>query len=255
MPLTSLMNFASFSLTNSPFQTTRQERPHARQHPARPTVPATTRPYGWPACSCSTTARTQVAGTHIRLRAAGRARRAQGDPGRRPRRHPRGPGGTDEGGRRQLPRPGAGRPRAIRPGQFADKLPLVPLPLRRAADGSLQASSAGRGPSASGPFAGGAGTPHSGGPLADGQFDAKKVICPLHNYFFSLADGTCLNGDYAVRTYPVREVAGRSWSTHSGRPASRARGGYRAVRSSPACRRTTAAASPPAGTDNVVGRA
>ena len=51
--------------------------------------------------------------------------------------------------------------------------------------------------------------PHSGGPLADGQFDAKKVICPLHNYFFSLADGTCLNGDYAVRTYPVHEEAGK----------------------------------------------
>ena len=51
--------------------------------------------------------------------------------------------------------------------------------------------------------------PHSGGPLADGQFDAKKVICPLHNYFFALADGTCLNGDYAVRTYPVREEAGK----------------------------------------------
>jgi nitrite reductase [NAD(P)H] small subunit len=50
--------------------------------------------------------------------------------------------------------------------------------------------------------------PHSGGPLADGQFDAKKVICPLHNYFFSLTDGTCRNGDYAVRTYPVREEGG-----------------------------------------------
>jgi nitrite reductase (NADH) small subunit len=50
--------------------------------------------------------------------------------------------------------------------------------------------------------------PHSGGPLADGQFDARKVICPLHNYLFSLGDGTCLNGDMAVRTYPVREEAG-----------------------------------------------
>ena len=50
--------------------------------------------------------------------------------------------------------------------------------------------------------------PHSGGPLADGQFDAKKVICPLHNYFFSLADGTCLNGEFAVRAYAVREEAG-----------------------------------------------
>ena len=51
--------------------------------------------------------------------------------------------------------------------------------------------------------------PHSGGPLADGQFDGRKVICPLHNYFFSLSDGTCLNGDMAVRTYPVREEAGQ----------------------------------------------
>lgn len=51
--------------------------------------------------------------------------------------------------------------------------------------------------------------PHSGGPLADGQFDARKVICPLHNYSFSLTDGACLNGEMAVRTYPVREEAGR----------------------------------------------
>jgi nitrite reductase (NADH) small subunit len=51
--------------------------------------------------------------------------------------------------------------------------------------------------------------PHSGGPLADGQFDAKKVICPLHNYLFSLSDGACLNGDMAVRTYPVREETGQ----------------------------------------------
>ena len=51
--------------------------------------------------------------------------------------------------------------------------------------------------------------PHSGGPLADGQFDATKVVCPLHNYFFSLSDGSCLNGGYAVRTYPVREEAGK----------------------------------------------
>ena len=51
--------------------------------------------------------------------------------------------------------------------------------------------------------------PHSGGPLADGQFDAKKVVCPLHNYSFSLTDGACLNGDMAVRTYPVREEGGQ----------------------------------------------
>jgi len=34
------------------------------------------------------------------------------------------------------------------------------------------------------------------------------VICPLHNYAFSVADGTCMNGDFAVRTFPVREVSG-----------------------------------------------
>jgi nitrite reductase (NADH) small subunit len=50
--------------------------------------------------------------------------------------------------------------------------------------------------------------PHSGGPLADGQIDAKKVICPLHNYVFALSDGACLNGPYAVRSYAVREEAG-----------------------------------------------
>ena len=50
--------------------------------------------------------------------------------------------------------------------------------------------------------------PHSGGPLADGLVDAKKVVCPLHNYAFALADGTCVNGDMAVRTYPVREEDG-----------------------------------------------
>jgi nitrite reductase (NADH) small subunit len=51
--------------------------------------------------------------------------------------------------------------------------------------------------------------PHSGGPLADGQFDAKKVICPLHNYVFSLSDGTCVSGGMTLRTYPVREEEGQ----------------------------------------------
>jgi len=44
--------------------------------------------------------------------------------------------------------------------------------------------------------------------VADGQADGTKVICPLHNYAFSVADGTCMNGDFAVRTFPVREVSG-----------------------------------------------
>ena len=49
--------------------------------------------------------------------------------------------------------------------------------------------------------------PHAGGPLADGQFDTKKIVCPLHNYFFSLADGTCLNGDSpCARTRSARRT-------------------------------------------------
>lgn len=51
--------------------------------------------------------------------------------------------------------------------------------------------------------------PHAGGPLADGQLDDSKIVCPLHNHMFSLADGSCLNGDFAVRTYPIREENGQ----------------------------------------------
>lgn len=50
--------------------------------------------------------------------------------------------------------------------------------------------------------------PHAGGPLADGQADAVKVVCPLHNYLFSLTDGSCLNGDFTVRVHPAREEHG-----------------------------------------------
>ena len=50
--------------------------------------------------------------------------------------------------------------------------------------------------------------PHAGGPLADGQTDAAKVVCPLHGYGFSLADGACVNGGFAVRVFTVREEAG-----------------------------------------------
>lgn len=50
--------------------------------------------------------------------------------------------------------------------------------------------------------------PHAGGPLADGQADGAKVVCPLHAYAFAVADGTCLNGAFSVRVYPAREEAG-----------------------------------------------
>lgn len=50
--------------------------------------------------------------------------------------------------------------------------------------------------------------PHAGGPLADGTVDATKVVCPLHNHAFALADGSCLNGEFAVPAYRVRAEGG-----------------------------------------------
>ncbi|HEY1971743.1 MAG TPA: Rieske 2Fe-2S domain-containing protein [Pseudonocardia sp.] len=42
--------------------------------------------------------------------------------------------------------------------------------------------------------------PHAGGPLADGQLDAAKVVCPLHARAFSFAEGRCPEGEQ-VRIY------------------------------------------------------
>ena len=41
----------------------------------------------------------------------------------------------------------------------------------------------------------GAVCPHRGGPIADGQTDSTKVMCPLHQYTFSFDDGRCANSD------------------------------------------------------------
>jgi nitrite reductase (NADH) small subunit len=49
--------------------------------------------------------------------------------------------------------------------------------------------------------------PHAGGPLADGQLDAAKVVCPLHLRAYSLADGTCPEGP-GVAVYAAREEEG-----------------------------------------------
>ncbi|MCA1703146.1 MAG: Rieske (2Fe-2S) protein [Actinobacteria bacterium] len=50
--------------------------------------------------------------------------------------------------------------------------------------------------------------PHAGGPLADGQTDHAKVVCPLHGYAFSVVDGSCPGGDFSVRVHRVREENG-----------------------------------------------
>ena len=45
--------------------------------------------------------------------------------------------------------------------------------------------------------------PHKGGPLADGQIDARVVICPLHLHAFDLDTGACLTGAESARSFPV----------------------------------------------------
>ncbi|WP_439032074.1 Rieske (2Fe-2S) protein [Gordonia terrae] len=51
--------------------------------------------------------------------------------------------------------------------------------------------------------------PHRGGPLADGQFDLTKVVCPLHQYAFGFADGGCTSADVGgIGVYRVEERDG-----------------------------------------------
>ena len=53
--------------------------------------------------------------------------------------------------------------------------------------------------------------PHKGGPLADGIVSGADVICPLHNWRVSLANGeVCRPADQAgcVATFPVKVVSG-----------------------------------------------
>jgi nitrite reductase (NADH) small subunit len=58
----------------------------------------------------------------------------------------------------------------------------------------------------------GARCPHRGGPIADGQTDATKVMCPLHQYTFAFADGACTNGD--VEPLPVFKAEIRDGAIH-----------------------------------------
>jgi nitrite reductase (NADH) small subunit len=50
--------------------------------------------------------------------------------------------------------------------------------------------------------------PHRGGPLADGIVGAGVVVCPLHAYRFRLEDGSGVDTECTVRSYPVEVVAG-----------------------------------------------
>ncbi len=47
--------------------------------------------------------------------------------------------------------------------------------------------------------------PHAGGRLAEGYTDALgNIVCPLHRYRFSLANGRNTSGEgYFLKTYPI----------------------------------------------------
>jgi nitrite reductase [NAD(P)H] small subunit len=50
--------------------------------------------------------------------------------------------------------------------------------------------------------------PHAGGPLADGQTDARVLLCPLHLYAYRWSDGASTSGAAPLRIYPVHEQDG-----------------------------------------------
>ncbi|MPQ99002.1 Rieske 2Fe-2S domain-containing protein [Modestobacter sp. I12A-02628] len=50
--------------------------------------------------------------------------------------------------------------------------------------------------------------PHAGGPLADGQTDARVLVCPLHLFGFRWSDGASTSGAGPLRVYAVRESDG-----------------------------------------------
>jgi NAD(P)H-dependent nitrite reductase small subunit len=52
--------------------------------------------------------------------------------------------------------------------------------------------------------------PHKAGPLTDGQYDQKVVVCPLHQYAFSLDTGECTTPDIpAVQCFSTQVSDGK----------------------------------------------
>lgn len=53
------------------------------------------------------------------------------------------------------------------------------------------------------------GCPHAGGRMAQGYVDAVgNIVCPLHRYKFSLANGRNTSGEgYFLKTYPAEVTA------------------------------------------------
>lgn len=55
----------------------------------------------------------------------------------------------------------------------------------------------------------GAVCPHRGGPIADGQVDGAKVVCPLHQFAYAFTDGACSDPSIgSLPVYPARVVDG-----------------------------------------------
>ncbi|RSM70027.1 Rieske (2Fe-2S) protein [Kibdelosporangium aridum] len=52
--------------------------------------------------------------------------------------------------------------------------------------------------------------PHAGGPIADGQIDARVVVCPLHQHTYELDTGRCVTGQPPLRSYLV-QVDEQDW--------------------------------------------
>ncbi len=182
----------------------------------------------------------QLAGAHLRLRAAGRARAPQGGapPGqrghhRRPRRgHPEvdrrlhrsvGPGREATGDAGAVPAVAA----ADRPADGAGPMSISELTTGGATTTAVTVGRVEEIPLGEGRtfvvdgtqvavfrlrdgslHATQAACPHAGGPLADGQTDVNVLVCPLHLYAYRWADGVSTNGAKPIRVYPVREVDG-----------------------------------------------
>ena len=52
--------------------------------------------------------------------------------------------------------------------------------------------------------------PHKAGPLTDGQYDQNVVVCPLHQYSFSLDTGVCTTPEIpAVARYSAQVLDGK----------------------------------------------
>jgi nitrite reductase (NADH) small subunit len=49
--------------------------------------------------------------------------------------------------------------------------------------------------------------PHAGGPLADGQLDPQRIVCPLHLRAYSFDDGACAEGE-GIRVWTARDEDG-----------------------------------------------